>query len=135
MIVIDATVAVKLITREPGADAALARISKETDRLAPDWVRLEVASALSKKVRTDGLPAQVATMALAAVDSYLTETAASLDLIDEAFALSLQLQHAVYDCLYLALAIRHDALVVTHDEKFVRRAIAAGYATQVELLK
>ena len=40
MIVVDATVVVKLVTREPGAERALARILKDDDPLAPDRMEL-----------------------------------------------------------------------------------------------
>lgn len=134
MIVVDATVAIKLLTREPGSDTALARIADEPDRLAPDWVRIEILNALSRKVRRDGLTEAAARQAKDGIDLIITRETATLDLLDEAFNLSLRLRHAMYDCLYLALAERERAIVVTHDADFVAAARKAGLAERVELL-
>ncbi len=134
MIVLDATVAIKILTREPGSDAALNRIVQEVDRLAPDWIRIEVASALAKKVKFNGLSERAAVAGKASLPLLVTGEAATLDLLDEAFALSLRLSHAVYDCLYLALAQREDCPVVTHDADFARAAQRCGLTQYVELL-
>jgi predicted nucleic acid-binding protein len=41
------------------------------------------------------------------------------NILSEAFILSNQLAHPIYDCLYLAAAIRHDTKVITADRRFV----------------
>ena len=41
------------------------------------------------------------------------------DLIPQAFEFATRIQHPVYDCLYLALAVREDTHVVTADRRFV----------------
>ncbi|MBI3682117.1 MAG: type II toxin-antitoxin system VapC family toxin [Acidobacteria bacterium] len=40
-------------------------------------------------------------------------------LLDSAFELSLDLHHPVYDCVYIALALRRDMPLVTADERLV----------------
>lgn len=134
MIVMDATVAVKMLTLEPGAEATLARVADEEDRLAPDWLRIEVANALSKKVRNDDLPEAAARAALSALNDIVTQTFPAIELLEDALTLSLRLNHTVYDCVYLALALRHEALVLTHDVQFSRRAVRAGHSRNMELL-
>ena len=51
-------------------------------------------------------------------------------LLDSALDLAIQLNHPIYDCLYLALALRHDTDVITADRRFVsaieRRPELAG---------
>lgn len=134
MIVLDATVAIKLLTREPGADQALERVIVEEDRLAPDWIRLEVASALARKVNDNGLSSAAASLGRRQLPAIITREVPSLELTDLAFELSLQLKHASYDCLYLALAEQADCVVVTHDRKFAASALRGGYGARVELL-
>ena len=46
---------------------------------------------------------------------------------DEAFALAIRLSHSLYDCLYLALAIRSDSSLVTADDRFAKAAVRAGF--------
>jgi predicted nucleic acid-binding protein len=48
------------------------------------------------------------------------ELVATIDLLDRAFSLSLDLDHPIYDCLYLALALDTDARLVTADRRFTR---------------
>ncbi len=134
MIVLDATVAIKLLTREPGADQALARVIGEEERAAPDWIRLEVANALARKVRLNGLSEAAAAAGRASLPVIVTREISSHDLVDDAFALALRLEHPAYDCLYLALAERLDTTLLTHDRKFAAAAQRAGYGTRVELL-
>lgn len=134
MIVLDASVAVKLVTREFGGEAALERVLREDERVAPDWIRVEVGNALSRKVRENGLPPTEAHSARAAVLAYLTQEVSSLMLLDSAFALSLLIGHGLYDCLYLATALRHGGTVVTADRHFAERAAKGGYAEAVELI-
>lgn len=127
MIVVDASVLVKVLTGEPGADAALASVAAERDRIAPDWIRLEVASAISKKVNLGELRRAHADAALAHLSSILTEVVASMDLLDRAFEIAIELKHAIYDCLYLALAERLDCTLVTADSKFASKATGSPY--------
>lgn len=134
MIVLDATVAIKLLTREPGADRALERIADEPFRAAPDWIRVEVANGLARKVRNDGLEESAARAGRAGLDVLVTHETPTLDLIEDAFDLSLRLGHAMYDCLYLALGIRENAIVVTHDKGFAAAARRGGQGQSVELL-
>lgn len=134
MIVLDASVAIKILTREPGSDAALGRIVPETDRLAPDWIKIEVANALARKVRDNGLSERAAMAGRTSLPMLITGETAALDLIDEAFELSLRLSHAVYDCLYLALARRERCCVVTHDADFARAVRRGGLNEYLELL-
>jgi predicted nucleic acid-binding protein len=134
VIVIDATVAIKLLTREPGADAALARIIDEPERIAPDWIRIEIANALARKVRRHGLTEDAARAGLAGIETVITREVPTRSLLDQAFDLSIKLSHAMYDCLYLALAEREQGVLVTHDVNFAMAVRRAGLAERVELL-
>lgn len=134
MIVIDASVLVKVLTGEFGGEAALESVSVERDRIAPDWVQLEVASAIAKKVNTGELRRVGAEAALRKLSEVVTEVVPSLELIDRAFELSLVLKHAIYDCLYLALAERLQCILVTADAKFVRAVAASPHRHSIRLL-
>lgn len=126
MLVADASVLVKVLTGESGTQAALAALVDEDVVTAPDFVTLEVASALSKKVRYHGLPREQAIVSLSALPHFVSEFVPFQDLIAAAFDLSLHLKHAVQDCMYLALAVERGCRVVTADLKFAERARMAG---------
>lgn len=135
MIVVDASVVMKLLTRETGSALAVDRLAREPDRTAPDWIQIEVASALSKKVRYAGLPVAAAREGFAALPLIVPDLAPSAPLLARAMDLSFEISHAVYDCLYLALALAIDAKVLTADQKFFDLASEMKYRGRVELLE
>lgn len=134
MIVVDGSVAVKLVTKENGSSTAWERVLRDPERVAPAWVMAEVSSALAKKVRFSGLPLATALEAVAALSAFTFDLADFEPLLPQAMALSQQLNHPFYDCVYLALAIERGAVMLTADGKFTKAASAFGFADRVELL-
>lgn len=134
MIVLDASVVIKLLTQEQGSAEAVDRIEREQDRIAPDWLHAEIASALSKKVRYGGLPVEQANKALGAVASIMPDLVPATALLDAALEMSITLRHALYDCLYLALAIERRCVMLTSDRKFVTVVSESVYRDHIELL-
>ena len=59
---------------------------------------------------------------------------ASEPLIPSAFRLALELEHPLYDCIYLALAVETKAKLITADGKFVTACQRGGYGGHVSLL-
>ncbi|HXW19477.1 MAG TPA: type II toxin-antitoxin system VapC family toxin, partial [Roseiarcus sp.] len=49
----------------------------------------------------------------------------------EAFGLAREMDHSVYDCCYLALALRRGATVVTLDRQFIAGVAKSGRARSV----
>jgi predicted nucleic acid-binding protein len=49
--VIDAGFAIKWFTPEPPHDAARALLDEADERMAPDWIQIEVANVLRKQAR------------------------------------------------------------------------------------
>lgn len=134
MLVIDASVVVKALTEEIGSDLATDRLALEPHRVAPDWLSVEIASALSKKVRHAGLPPAIAEKYLAALPMIIPDLAPTLPLLPAALRLSIGLRHAVYDCLYLALAIDRDCALLTADRKFFDTVASCEHGQRMELL-
>lgn len=94
---------------------------------APSKVLAEVATAISRKVRVEGLPALMAQRALDAWLGMVTGPGritmeSEAGLLREAMRLSIELDLQLPDCLYLALAKREAAPLVTADERLVRKA-------------
>lgn len=115
-IVVDASIALKWVMEEPGSDAAEELLEK--DLAAPSPWLLEAANALWRRTVRGELTA-------AEAEERLTEltnaSVASVPLdqdLPEAMRLAVQLNHPVYDCLYLALARRLRTYVVTADIRF-----------------
>ena len=129
-LIVDASVAVKWVLVEPGGHQALALLQSfaggETDLIAPRLIQEEVASALTKRFRRRQITRAQAENAFA---EFLEHRPALLDTSDDvrrALALSLEHHIGLWDSVYLALAIRTRADLVTADERFYQ-AISRHY--------
>lgn len=134
-LVIDASVAVKFVLREAGSEAARHYLEIPDPLIAPDWLLVEAASAMWRKVRKSELLAIHAERNIAELPAFLETLYPSRDLVSDAFTWSIRLRHPVYDCLYLALALREGAQLVTADEKFHSAIVGGGMAERGILLQ
>ena len=115
-LVIDASVALKWVLDEEGADAAAALRSETL--LAPAFWLVESANALWRHARAGGLTLEETLERLDLLAAApVTAVPITIDIVG-ATRLAHALSHPVYDCLYLALAIREDTHVVTADRRF-----------------
>lgn len=120
MVVLDASVAVMLALREPGSEAADALLLGEM-LVAPDLILAEVGNALWRKARLGAVSREDAAEALLEIRRLFT-TLTPLDLLHaHALALALRRDHLVYDCFYVALALREGAPLVTADRRLAER--------------
>ena len=55
-------------------------------------------------------------------------------LTDIAFGLALEFDHPVYDCYYLAAAIRRDCAIVTADRRLYDLALCVGFGERALLV-
>lgn len=128
--VFDASVLVKLLTTEPETPSARALIGVCDEPLAPDWAQAECASVIWKRVRRGELPPALAGTRLTALDRLMIGYRRSAELLPAAFALAIELDHPVYDCLYLALALTEDCPLVTADRRLAEAAGRAGVVVE-----
>jgi len=133
-VIVDASVALKWVVQEPGSTAAAALA--DAPLAAPELLLAECANALWAKARRGELSEEEArerTDALAAAPITWVPLG---ELVGSAIQLACALDHPVYDCLYLALAIRDADILVTADRHFVEAVAAAGedYAAHVQPL-
>lgn len=114
-VVVDASVVVKWYVEEPDAEAARRLLQERPAFLAPDLLWCELASAFRAKVRRGSITSREALMLLGAALDAAVETVPTRELTMEAGHLALQLSHPIYDCMYLALAIREGIALATAD--------------------
>ncbi len=128
MIVVDASLATKLIIDEPDSDIADVWFESVSDALvAPDLLAVEVAQAIVRRVNDRRTSADVGRSAIRQWTDMLRDRGIELirtgpDDIERAAALAIQLGHPVKDCVYLALAVERRCPLITCDRKFVERA-------------
>ena len=90
---------------------------------APDLLFVECANILWKKTRLGDLREDEAVSCLDVLLTAPVRLVPSQGLLEQGLDLSLRLKHPVYDCIYLALAVRGGLPLVTADRKFVQAVL------------
>ena len=119
--IVDASVAVKWVVPEPLSDQADRLLGSDEILMAPDLLMVEAANTLWKKTRRRELSAAEAGRALAVLAESGLVVHPAHPLLARALAMAQQLAHPVYDCVYLALAERERATLITADERLLGR--------------
>lgn len=132
--VVDASVALKWIIAEEREDNADSLLLPETTRTAPELLLVEVANALRSKLSKGQVSHPHAVAGLRFVSMAMTSLVPDRDLVTRALYIAAELEHPVYDCMYIACAEREGTKVVTADTRFQRRTAQSGYAALVEPL-
>ncbi len=131
MLVIDANIGVKLVTLEPGRNEAYDRLDRETSLIAPDWILIEVGHALWRKAKTGLIEREAAEQNLSQLPAFFDQLVGAALLTMSAQRLAFELDHWIYDCFYLALALHENCALLTADRKFWNAAKRAGYGDAV----
>ena len=122
IIVLDTSAAIEIVLQRPQA------INLSNKLIAADWViapKLLIAEASNvfwKYHKQAGYPAKdcekYAKQAISLVDNMIDE----IDYYQEALHLGCRLNHSIYDMLYLILARRNNASLLTMDKKLISLA-------------
>lgn len=125
--VLDASVLAALYVDDPAteqSEAALARV-ENNELHAPDFVVLEVANVLWKRVRREELHAEAAMAAIADLSAASIHFHPIGSLVAQSLALALSHGFTAYDATYVALATRVGGIVMTNDGGMRQRGIEA----------
>ena len=129
-LVVDASVAMKWLIDEPGSDAALDL--QGHDLMAPTLLRIEAANVFRTLAAKKILDTDAATDLFGLLQQAPMDMADPDDALEgHALELALELNHPVYDCIYLALAERLDRTLITADKKFLKALATSPYRTRV----
>ena len=131
VLVLDASVAVKWFL--PGEEEPLAEEAETCLRgltegdigfMVPDLFWAEFGNIIWKAVRQKRCTRDQAEQALGDILSFDFLTIPSGELLEEAFSLAASFDQTVYDCLYLALAMREKVQFLTADERLANSLAA-----------
>ncbi|HTV69517.1 MAG TPA: type II toxin-antitoxin system VapC family toxin [Rhizobiaceae bacterium] len=127
-IVVDSSVVAKWLIPEGDSPQAL-KLRARHKFVVPDILFAEIANILWKQVARGALgPADVED-ALAALQHFKPRILPSQSLLADACRLALALNHPAYDCFYLLAAARLGTVLVTADERLLRK-LAANHAME-----
>jgi len=112
--VVDASVVVKWFVPEIHSDKARRLLDAPHEYVAPDLLFAETANTIWKKIRRKELTAEEGQRLVADMGRIAVETCRSL--AEDAHALANATARTVYDCMYVALAVRLKTRSITADE-------------------
>lgn len=125
LVVVDASVAAKWVLTEPDTHLALDFLNDPVRRIAPSLIRVEVAGAVLRQLRTDTMTCEQAKAAVTRWDRLASSIFVQLidqeELLDNAITMALSIRHTVPDCFYLAAARQFDCRLITADRTLHER--------------
>jgi predicted nucleic acid-binding protein len=121
-LVLDASAVVRIIEGSSKAAALREAVLQADLVLAPELMLTEVANALWRLQRSGQLEATGLQQRLGRAAELVDHIEPDRHLQVEALALACHLDHPVYDCLYLALARREAAALLTADRRLQQLA-------------
>lgn len=120
---VDASIVVKWFVAEPMSDGARLLLARRIHLLAPELVLLEFANTIWKKKRLQEIPdTQPFLQELDGLPEVIT-VHRDADLVERAVEIALEMDHPIYDCLYLACAEATDSDLITADKRFADKAV------------
>ena len=132
--VVDASVVATAFFQETGAQAARSILAGGGELHAPDLLLAEVTNVAWKRHGRGEINEAEARALVADCLRLPLMLTPSGDLIASALELALRTKRTVYDCLYLALAVRTKAVLVSGDKRFVNALAGSPFEKHVAWL-
>ena len=129
--IVDASVAAKWYFIEEHSDLAEILLGEEWEILAPDFIHIEVGAIAWKRVQRGEIDAAAAGHVLTELFQVPFNLVRATELAPAALALALQTGRTIYDCLYLAMAIREGCPLVTADRKLYNSLQSGPFASHI----
>ena len=114
---VDASVVVKWYVSEIHSQEARLLLGHRLERFAPDFVLVELANIFWKKARLREIGDPQAYFQELSRVRQAVVLSSSADLIERAAQVAAQLDHPVYDCLYIACAEATGSTLITADRR------------------
>jgi predicted nucleic acid-binding protein len=125
-VVVDASMAYPWFTNDPDPKGATRLLETESILLAPDLMAVEVTNAWWKKLRRGEMDIADIERAVTHLMALQIVWVSAATLLRPAVRLAAELGHPVYDCIYLALAASHSAVLATADVRLRQGAQRVG---------
>lgn len=119
-LVVDASVVAKWFFDEPFSRQATSLLRQGNTLHAPDFLLYEMDAVFCKRCRRSDISPEEAEEGRALLRRMPVELHPTVPVEAEAFRIACRSGTALYDCLYLALALALGVKLVTADERFLR---------------
>ena len=133
-LVVDANVALKWFVPQTDRLATLKVQSYAGRLIDPSMILPQVANGLWRHVRSGDISSVRANGAISALEKSFVEIVPDSQLTSPALTIAIALDHSPYDCIYLALAERENAKLVTADQAFFHKLFKKRRTKNIVLL-
>jgi predicted nucleic acid-binding protein len=131
-LVVDASVGLKwFLVEEAHASQALAVVQDGRPLIAPDFLIAEVCNGAWRSARLGRISQTQLDEIAVNLPRFFDALVRASRLARRATAIAGQLDHPVYDCLYLALAEAEEAELVTSDMRFLGKVRTTSWEQRV----
>jgi len=118
-LVVDASVAIKWVVAEEGAERAIALL--DYGLIAPDLLFAECANILWRKQRHREITEEEAGIAARTLEQADLAVVSARGYLARAVAIAVELDHPAYDAIYLAVAEAFGLRLATADHRLIRK--------------
>lgn len=120
-VIVDASFIFPLLAKEENSDKVSAALAQLDEIIDLDFTLIEISNALTSSVCRKRISAQFANEAQFQFRALAQNTILTQQFLQEAFELTLQINHPVYHCLYAIVARENNATPVTCDARFAAK--------------
>lgn len=125
-VVVDASVAIKWLLPEEGSATARQLLTEGHELIAPAWLQIEILSIVLRAVRQKRLSHDAGTEVIETFNSMPVSFGEDAPLRRQAWDVAVIHGGSLYDALYITLALKTDADLISADAGMIRVARAAG---------
>lgn len=126
MNIIDTSVVTKWLFRENYSDEALVLLENEKEFFAPEYLRVELFSSVSKKVRAGFLETDESNIVLRQVEKLTIHFLPYTDLEYLAFEIATEYPITFYDAIFVAAAVDQNKKLYTFDFRLKKSVSNTG---------
>jgi len=117
IVVLDTSAAIEFILHRAHQKSVQSALMKADSVIAPDMYIPEITNVLWKYNQFESLKETICEELIEKSIQLIDHFESSLELYREAFQMACKTRHAVYDALYIVLARRNNALLLSVDKK------------------
>jgi predicted nucleic acid-binding protein len=117
LFVVDASVVVKWFVPEIHSEKARRLLAAPHEYIAPDLLFAETTNTIWKKIRRRELTAEEGQRLVADMGEIAVDTVSCRALAEDAHVVANATGRTVYDCMYIALAVRLNTRAITADDR------------------
>lgn len=129
--VVDSSIAAKWFLTEEYTDVSLKLLDPDFELHVPSIFFLEIDNILCKKIRRNELSNQESQKVRNGIREMPFYVHSFEDVLEPAYEIAIRTGASIYDCIFLAVALIGDFMVVTADRRFFENILKSQYSKHI----